>query len=196
MTGTAYSLCALNKLDNIFLTCGERKFHSFYQQISHDWNKFKFVTTENLRIWKIDKDTHKLHVLNVSLGKIRRNFTSMKICGDDSIMYAGTMSGDVVKVRLNCCPNQFNKPTLIGCYARHNPRKSPGKDCEKYMNGVRDLLYLDNERRLLIGAGDGTIELVEERNVQIRSYPSPTWPLFKAVLSYSVLASYIRHMSS
>lgn len=105
----------------------------------------------------------------------------MKISDDDSIMYVGTMSGDVVKLRINCHANEFNKPTLIGCYGRHNPKKSPGKDCEKYMNGVRDLLYLNNGRHLLIGAGDGTIELVEERNVLIKDYPLPTWPLFKAV---------------
>lgn len=123
-----------------------------------------------------------MHVLNASLGKIRRNFTSMKVNADDSMMFVGTMSGDVIKLRLNCRANEFNKPTLIGCYGRHNPKKPPGKDCEKYMNGVRDLIYVNNERHLLIGAGDGTIELVEERNVQYRDYPLPTWPLFKAVI--------------
>lgn len=126
--------------------------------------------------------TKKLNVLNASLGKIRRNFTSMKVNADDSIMYVGTMSGDVVKIRLNCCLNEFNKPTLIGCYGRYNPKKPPGRDCEKYMNGVRDLIYVNQERQLLIGAGDGTIEVVEERNVYYKDYPSPTWPLFKAVI--------------
>lgn len=123
----------------------------------------------------------KLNVLNASLGKIRRNFTSMIVSGDDSNIYVGTMSGDVVKMRLNCQLNEINKPTLIGAYGRHNPRKSLGKDCEKYMNGVRDLIYLNNERQLIIGAGDGTIELVEERNILIKDYPMPTWPMFKAV---------------
>lgn len=123
----------------------------------------------------------KLNVLNANLGKVRRNFTTMKVSSDDLTMYVGTMSGDIVKIRLNCRQNEINKPTLIGCYGRHNPKKPPGKDCEKYMNGVRDLIYLNNERQLLIGAGDGTIELVEERNVHIKEYPSPTWPLFKAV---------------
>lgn len=106
----------------------------------------------------------------------------MIVSADDLTMYAGTMSGDVVKMRLNCHQNEMsNKPTLIGAYGRHNPKKPPGKDCEKYMNGVRDLIYLNNERHLLIGAGDGTIELVEERQVQIKNYPQPTWPMFKAV---------------
>lgn len=111
----------------------------------------------------------------------------MIVSADDSTMYAGTMSGDIVKLRLSCRQNEFNKPTLIGAYGRHNPRKSPGKDCEKYMNGVRDLIYLNNERQLLIGAGDGTIELVEERNIFIKDYPLPTWPMFKAVCYYITL---------
>lgn len=137
-----------------------------------------------MRIWNIDIGTNKLHVLNASLGKIRRKFTAMRVSADDSVVYAGTMSGDVVKLRLNCRLHEFNKPTLIGCFGRHNPRKSPGKDCEKFMNGVRDLLICaDNERQLIIiGAGDGTIELVEERNIIIKDYPSPTWPMFKAVI--------------
>lgn len=105
----------------------------------------------------------------------------MVVSADDSTMFAGTMSGDVVRMRLNCSQNVFNKPTLVGAYGRHNPKKSPGKDCEKYKNGVRDLIFLNNERQLLIGAGDGTIELVEERNIIIKDYPLPTWPMFKAV---------------
>lgn len=144
--------------------------------------KFLLCCTEHLRVWNIDIATNKLHVLNASLGKIRRNFTAMKISADDSILFVGTMSGDVVKLRLNCRLNEFNKATLIGCFGRHNPKKSPGKDCEKFMNGVRDLLICpNNERQLLIGAGNGTIELVEERNIHIKDYPSPTWPMFKAV---------------
>lgn len=121
--------------------------------------------------------------MNASLGKIRRNFTSMIVSADDSTVYAGTMSGDIVKMRLNCRENDFNnKPTLVGAYGRHNPKKPPGKDCEKYMNGVRDLIFLNNERQLLIGSGDGTIELVEERNIIVKDYPLPTWPMFKAVV--------------
>lgn len=147
----------------------------------------EFLSTEHLRIWHVDVSSNKLNVLNASLGKIRRNFTSMIVSTDDSTMYAGTMSGDIVKLRLNCSQNEFNKPILIGAYGRHNPRKSPGKDCEKYMNGVRDLIYLNNERQLLIGAGDGTIEMVEERNIFIKDYPLPTWPMFKAVRYLNII---------
>lgn len=110
----------------------------------------------------------------------------MIISADDAILYAGTTSGDIVKIHLNCpmadqVSNMDRVPVLIGCYGRHNAKKSPGKDCEKYANGVRGLLFLRNEKELIIGAGDGLVELIEERNVRLKDYPSPTWPLFKAV---------------
>lgn len=109
----------------------------------------------------------------------------MKVKSNDSILYAGTTSGDIVKIQLNCFgedSGDFCKaPVLVGCYGRHNPKKAPGKDCESYMNGVRDLVLVNNEKQLLIGAGDGCIELVEERNVKIKDYPQPTWPMLRAV---------------
>lgn len=119
------------------------------------------------------------------MGKVGRDFTSMKIDQNDEMMYVGTMSGDVVKVRLNCHedPNVIERdkaPVLLGCYGRHNPRKPPGKDCEQYKNGVRDLLLIC-PGCLLIGAGDGQIELVEERNCNFKGYRDPTWPQFKTV---------------
>lgn len=103
----------------------------------------------------------------------------------DEILYAGTMSGDIVKIRLNCHHDpevieREKSPVLLGCYGRHNPKKPYGKDCEKYFNGVRDLLILSNGM-LIIGAGDGTVELVEERTVKFKDYPSPTWPQLKMV---------------
>lgn len=109
----------------------------------------------------------------------------MVIDDRDEIMYAGTMSGDVVKVGLNCHPDptvisRDKSPILLGCYGRHNLKKPPGKDCEKYKNGVRDLLILQ-PGVLLIGAGDGQLEMVEERNVNCKDYPGPTWPQFKTV---------------
>lgn len=143
------------------------------------------IHTENLRVWCIDIDKKRLYVHDVAMGKLGRDFTSVKIDENDEMMYVGTMSGDVVKVRLNCHENpdiidREKSPVLLGCYGRHNARKPPGKDCEKYNNGVRDLLLLA-PGYLLIGAGDGQIELVEERNCNFKNYKNPTWPQFKTV---------------
>lgn len=122
----------------------------------------------------------------------------MQIRSNDSILYAGTMSGDIVKIHLSCGKetDHFDKsPVLIGCYGKHNPKKAFGKDCENYLNGVRDLLFVSNEKQLLVGAGDGIIELIEERDVKFKVYPSPTWPMFKAVRLDSVLNMILRSIA-
>lgn len=122
---------------------------------------------------------------DVIVGKLRREITGMCIDSIDETMFAGTMSGDVLKIRLNCHHDpavlqRERSPLLLGCFGRHNPKKTPGKDCEKYTNGVRDLIIVPNDR-MLVGAGDGTVELVEERKVQFKDYPSPTVPALKLV---------------
>lgn len=128
-------------------------------------------------------------VQDVLVGKIRREYTGMDVNARDEIMYAGTMSGDIVKIRLNCHNDpevieREKNPVLLGCFGRHNPKKQLGKDCEKYNNGVRALLILPNGN-LIIGAGDGTIEMVEERNMKFKDYPLPTWPQLKKVFCIS-----------
>lgn len=123
---------------------------------------------------------------DVAVGKLRREFTCMKVNSRDDIMYVGSKSGDIIKVYLNC-PNDINSierektPVLLGCFARHNPNKPHGKDCEKFENGVRDLLILNCGKQLVVGAGDGSVEIVEERNCKFKDYPSCTWPNFKVV---------------
>lgn len=141
------------------------------------------IFSENLRIWVIDPEQNKLQVQDVCVGKLRRTYTNMRVNVDDQILYAATMSGEVVKVQLNCESQPERPPILLGCFARHNSKKPFGKDCDKYLNGVRDLLILPQENCLVIGAGDGTIELVEERNIKFkRDYPTaPTFPQFKTV---------------
>lgn len=149
-----------------------------------------FENIENLRLWTIDKVNGKVSVDDVIVGKLRREITGMCVNSIDELMYAGTMSGDVLKIRLNCHhdPSVLQRemsPVLLGCIARHNPKRPPGKDCEKYTNGVRDLLILQNDR-MIIGAGDGTVELVEERVVKFKDYPSPTWPALKSVRLFRI----------
>jgi len=122
-----------------------------------------------------------LKVQDVTVGKLRRIYTGMRINARDEILYVGTMSGDIVKIRLNCHHDPLiiereKHPVLLGCYGK----KPSGKDCEKYVNGVRDLFIMPNGN-LIIGAGDGTVELVEERNVKYKDYNSPTWPQLKTV---------------
>lgn len=162
---------------------------------SYDWremNRLPLFSVENLRLWAIDHWNGKLVVRDANVGKLRRIYTCMKGNVKDEFLYAGTTSGDIVKIQLNCSAEEDvdmvtaesdKVPIMLGCYGRHNPKKTVGKDCEKYMNGVRDLVIVPRTRpqRLIIGAGDGTVELVEERDEKFKSYPSPTWPQLKGV---------------
>jgi hypothetical protein len=91
--------------------------------------------------------TRRIIPQDVAVGKLRREFSCMKVDNRDEIMYVGTKSGDIVKVYLNC-PNDINSiereknPVLLSVGARWNPKKNYGKDCEKFENGVRDLIIL------------------------------------------------------
>ncbi|XP_058832264.1 cilia- and flagella-associated protein 52-like [Topomyia yanbarensis] len=164
-TGDATKVCALNKRWTTFVSGGD----------------------QNLRVWNIDPEKKRLNVLDVAVGKLRREFTGMRITDNDDILYVGTMSGDVVKIGLNvsCSPMQDKIPILLGCFGKHNARKPVGKDCEKYHYGVRDLLIL-RDGKLIIGAGDGTIDMVQERNVNFKNYNSPTWPQLTSLQSTKV----------
>lgn len=165
-TGDALKLCALHNKGRAFISGGD----------------------QNLRLWNIDLTTRRIQAQDVAVGKLRREYTCMKINARDDIMYVGSKSGDVVKIHLNCPsdPNLLDRdktPILLGCFGRHNPKKKYGKDCEKFENGVRDLIILSCGQ-LIIGAGDGSVEIVEERNVKFKdfkNYPNPTWPVFQVV---------------
>nr|XP_029732385.1 cilia- and flagella-associated protein 52-like [Aedes albopictus] len=158
--------------------------------LNQRWTTFVSGGDQNLRVWHIDRDRKRLNVQDVAVGKLRREFTGMRITENDEILYVGTMSGDIVKIRLNVssnpnAPMPDKTPVMLGCFGKYNPRKPVGKDCEKYHYGVRDLLILPNGS-LIIGAGDGTIEMVHERNVSFKNYTSPTWPQLKSLQSTKV----------
>lgn len=167
------------------MSAGDRKKFSHFFLLNLHLNTYNILFLETLRLWCIDRENGKLSVDDVIVGKIRREITGMCVNSIDEIMYAGTMSGDIFKIRLNCHHDpaviqREKSPVLLGCFARHNAKRPIGKDCEKYKNGVRDILILATGQ-LVIGAGDGTVELVEERNAKYKDYPSPTWPQLKTL---------------
>ncbi|XP_055376236.1 cilia- and flagella-associated protein 52 [Condylostylus longicornis] len=172
VAGSPSTVIRLHKKSTIFLTAGNVHF----------------------RMWTIKPDERKLSVTNVSVGKIRRNYVAMKVDKNDENLYVSTMTGDIIKVKINCsdstnASSKSEVPVLIGAYAVHNQNKPKYKDCEKYFNGVRDIFIVksDNPTTLLIGAGDGTVELVEERkNVCFKDYKEPTWPNLKSLYKNTV----------
>lgn len=158
-------------------------------------NNFFFLTAgdRHLRLWSIELEKKKLHAQDVHLAGKTRVFLCVRISKDDQFAFLGTGTGDIVKISLNCC-DTLNVTTpgttsgIMGAYGTHNPRKPSGRDCNRYVNGVR-AMYLLEKGRLLIGAGDGAVELVEERTevplINYREYPGPTWPYLRTV-SYRV----------
>lgn len=131
----------------------------------------------------------KVNVHDVYVGKHQRRYTSISIDLRDEYVYLGTFSGDVIKIILNCCDSaNVTKAgtfsSMVGAYGTHNPRKPFGKDCNRYVNGLR-VVYIVDDGLLLMGAGDGVLELVEERKdireTSFKNYPSPTWPMLKTV---------------
>lgn len=101
-------------------------------------------------------------------------------------MFVGTISGDLIKVKLNCHPtmdmmDDGKIPVLSGCFGVFDKRKPPGKDCERFKNGIRQILLLP-DGRLLVGTGEGLIQMVEERQVTYKGYSAPTFPKLNGVI--------------
>lgn len=131
----------------------------------------------------------KVNVHDVYTGKHHRLYSTICVDRNDQFAFCGTQTGDVVKIALNCCdtinvvkPGQY--AAMMGAYGTLNTRKPYGKDCDRYVNGLR-VVHIVGDGLLLMGAGDGSVELVEERrdvkDISFKNYPSPTWPKLKTV---------------
>lgn len=53
-----------------------------------------------LRVWEIDPNTRKLQPTECQLGQLKRVVTSIVCDDDDTNMWCGTTSGDVLQVRV------------------------------------------------------------------------------------------------
>ncbi|EDW93685.1 cilia- and flagella-associated protein 52 [Drosophila yakuba] len=168
-------------------------------------NPYFFVTAgdRHLRLWSILREQKKLYVQDVLMASKTRVFYCARINKTDEFAYLGTGTGDIVKIVLNCCDSEHvskkgSTSCILGAFGTHNPRKPTGRDCNRYVNGVRALYVLEGGR-LLIGAGNGDIELVEERTdvplINFRDYPGPTWPYLRTLKKTHVsgrISSFVR----
>ncbi|CAG9584950.1 unnamed protein product [Danaus chrysippus] len=169
-TGDAMTLVPLNLRVNSFVTGGD----------------------SNLRVWNIRAGSKNLDVVDVSLGKLRRCVRCITVSSDDTYGIAGTTSGDMIKFSINY-PSDPNvsvaecKPSLIGCLAKCGPWKK-GKRPESicYSQGIESILIM-SDGCLIVGAGDGTIDILDEINWK-GEFPKgkildPNKPFFKALRS-------------
>ncbi|KAJ4443744.1 hypothetical protein ANN_05522 [Periplaneta americana] len=91
----------------------------------------------------------------------------------DTFAFCGTTSGDIIKIKLNYdCDvdilDPITAPVLVGCLGKYVGKKrlAAGEEPARYSQGVTALFLWpdDMEGRIIVGGGDGTIELVKELN--------------------------------
>jgi len=158
-----------------------------------------FITggVSTLKVWTLNPKARSVRGVDVAMGKIRRKITCIEITSNDEYAYCGTSTGDVMKVKLPWSPDlnildPIAPPALIGCYGKI-PKKKKNMQPDMYSLGVRAILLLCGNK-LLIGAGDGTIDLVEERPPLFDTHnkslkiAQPTHPSFATISSTSVNA--------
>jgi len=102
-----------------------------------------------LQIWNFERSAHghggKLVHTKVALGSVKRVISCLACDESDQFVYAGTTSGDVLKVSLSAA--KFRSASKA-----------------KFAKGVRCLTTYSTDRatRIIVGAGDGTLVLVAD----------------------------------
>ncbi|XP_073974180.1 cilia- and flagella-associated protein 52 isoform X2 [Rhodnius prolixus] len=152
-----------------------------------------------LRLWTLDPKNKSVLGVDVLMGKIRRKITCIEVDKKDEFAWCGTSTGDLMKVKLNFCKEDLKNsqpistPSLVGCFAKHSPQKKRPLQPELWVVGVRSLLMLKDDL-MVVGAGDGTIQLVRQQQVKINRLDKnvshkliiPTYPLFVPMKTCSV----------
>ncbi|XP_053987938.1 cilia- and flagella-associated protein 52 isoform X2 [Hylaeus volcanicus] len=124
-----------------------------------------FVTAgeETFRLWRVDPKGRKLCGVDVKIGKIRRAINCAVVDEKDENVYCGTTSGDIIKSRLNMSESNVESkyPIMIGCYSKiSRSTKTKPSNGELYAGGVTNLLFLQKQE-MIVGTGNGTVELIE-----------------------------------
>lgn len=136
---------------------------------------------QNLRVWKIDKNARNVKGIDVKMSKLKRIILCMDVDDRDELCYCGTSTGDVMKIRLNFHHDAevlepVKPPLLVACLSKISQKKLPMGMVDLYKDGVKSIKILV-KGTMLIGAGDGTVELVEERKVHVKEAPSVAFKL-------------------
>ncbi|XP_014217506.1 cilia- and flagella-associated protein 52-like [Copidosoma floridanum] len=172
--GNAYAVCRTNLRDLCFVTVGD----------------------QTLKVWRINVETRKVYGQDVKVGKLKRCVKCVVIDERDENAYCGTSSGDIIKTKLNYYHNMehmepVQQPVMIGCYSKisKNAKKRRLGIGDPYSGGVDNLL-LWGQNKLVVGTGDGTLELVTI-TAQVDAKPdkrikSPSTPQLKTLLAENV----------
>lgn len=122
----------------------------------------RFVTAGafHVKVWQVDFRLPKIHPMSAKMGKVKRVVVSLAIEDDDHFAYAGTDTGDVLKIKID--RNEFksyNDPdTLVPSLA--------GVSAERFSAGVLSIKCVVNQEtgnyNILAGCGDGTIAFLNQ----------------------------------
>ncbi|XP_060855214.1 cilia- and flagella-associated protein 52-like [Metopolophium dirhodum] len=168
-------------------------------------NRCFVVAGDNmLRLWTLNREQRNLQGLDTSFAKIKRKILCTEIDRLDEYAYCGTSTGDLLKIKLNfpadlAVQKPSASPTLVGCFAKYpasGKKHPPGVTVELYSRGVTSLCLYGNNGAMIVGSGNGVVELVRQK-VQVKQQQkhykkietrlaTPTHPLLLTVLSADV----------
>ncbi|KAG5873676.1 hypothetical protein JTB14_017153 [Gonioctena quinquepunctata] len=148
----------------------------------------------HLAVWRIEKVARNVKSVDVALFKMKRTVLCLDINERDEFCYCGTTTGDVLKIRLYFHHDieiiePVKQPAMVGCWAKLSKKRQPRGSVDLYQLGVRSIRILPCGF-ILIGAGNGAIEMVEESTAKpLDIDPTikfPSVPALKVLKSTSV----------
>ncbi|XP_018331120.1 cilia- and flagella-associated protein 52 [Agrilus planipennis] len=174
MQGEAYTVCTTNSRVPCFISGGDN----------------------NLTVWSIDREARSMSGVDVNMSKLKRQVLCIDIHERDEVCYCGTSTGDVLKIRLNFHHDvdilvPVKTPILKGCFTKIAKKTLPRGQVELYGQGVRSIILLLSGK-LLIGAGDGSVDLVEEKQKDCKekevsvAFKLPSSPVLRILKSTNV----------
>jgi WD40 repeat protein len=113
-------------------------------------DEFTIITAgkENFRVWQFDLANHKVRPTDCNLGKLQRTVKTLWVDEMDEFCYAGTASGDILKVSMR---------TKLFKHIGPRTRMPQGVVA---INATPD-------GELLLGGGDGTIAVMDRESLKI-----------------------------
>ncbi|XP_017778484.1 PREDICTED: cilia- and flagella-associated protein 52 [Nicrophorus vespilloides] len=150
----------------------------------------------NLMVWKIDAEARSVIGIDVSLSKLKRKVLCMDVNDRDEICLCGTSTGDMLKLRLNFHHDveilePVKRPMMVGCFTKISKKKLQPGTVELYSMGIRSIILM-NTGEIIIGAGDGTIDVVLEEPPKIDkritsiAFKLPSNPALKVIKTTNV----------
>lgn len=81
-----------------------------------------------MSIWKIDYEARKIVGTDINVAKLKRTVLCMVMDRNDEVLYCGTSTGDILKIRLNYHHDRdildtVQRPIMVGCYGRLDEKK-------------------------------------------------------------------------